>query len=144
MTANEMWTHVLSIENFYAEYRKRIMNRFVLSAAETDVLMFLANNPGFDTASHISKIRKIPKSQVSLAVNSLCEKGLLVGVFTQNNKKSIHLSPTDKAQTITDYGKTVQKEFICALFNGFSDEEIAEFKRFYTKISDNIKKGRRN
>ena len=139
MTANEMWTHVLSIENFYAEYRKRIMNKFVLSAAETDVLMFLANNPGFDTASHISKIRKIPKSQVSLAVNSLCEKGLLVGVFTQNNKKSIHLSPTDKAQPITDYGKTVQKEFISALFNGFSDEEIAEFKRLYTKISDNIR-----
>lgn len=139
MTANEMWTHVLSIENFYAEYRKRIMNEFALSAAETDVLMFLANNPDFDTASHISKIRKIPKSQVSLAVNSLCEKNLLIGVYTEGNKKSIHLSPTDKAQPIIDYGKTVQKEFICALFNGFSDEDIAEFKRLYTKISDNIR-----
>ena len=139
MTANEMWTHVLSIEHFYAGYRKRIMNRFLLSAAETDVLMFLANNPGFDTASHISKIRKIPKSQVSLAVNSLCEKGLLNGVYTQGNKKSVHLSPTDKAQPVIDYGKTVQKEFICALFNGFSDEEISEFKRLYAKISDNIK-----
>ena len=139
MTANEMWTHVLSIENFYAKYRKLIMNEFALSAAETDVLMFLANNPDFDTASHISKIRKIPKSQVSLAVNSLCEKGLLIGVYTEGNKKSIHLSPTDKAQPIIDYGKTVQKEFICALFNGFSDEDIAEFKRLYTKISDNIR-----
>lgn len=139
MTANEMWTHVLSIENFYAKYRKRIMNEFALSAADTDVLMFLANNPDFDTASHISKIRKIPKSQVSLAVNSLCEKGLLIGVYTEGNKKSIHLSPTEKAQPIIDYGKTVQKEFICALFNGFSDEDIAEFKRLYTKISDNIK-----
>ena len=139
MTANEMWTHVLSIENFYAKYRKRIMNRFLLSAAETDVLMFLANNPGFDTAANISKIRKIPKSQVSLAVNSLCEKGLLNGVYTQGNKKSVHLSPTDKAQPVIDYGKTVQKEFICALFNGFSDEEISEFKRLYAKISDNIK-----
>ena len=139
MTANEMWTHVLSIENFYAKYRKRIMNKYALSAAETDVLMFLANNPGFDTAANISKIRKIPKSQVSLAVNSLCEKGLLNGVYTQGNKKSVHLSPTDKAQPVIDYGKTVQKEFICALFNGFSDEEISEFKRLYAKISDNIK-----
>ena len=139
MTANEMWTHVLSIENFYAKYRKLIMNEFALSAAETDVLMFLANNPDFDTASHISKIRKIPKSQVSLAVNSLCEKGLLIGVYTEGNKKSIHLSPTDKAQPIIDYGKTVQKEFICALCHGFSDADTAEFKRLYTKISDNIK-----
>ena len=142
MTVNEFWNYILSIENEYSLFRKQIMNRFSLSAAETDILMFLSNNPEFDTAAHISKIRKMPKSQVSLAVNSLCKKDLIEGIYSAENKKSIHLKVKNNASEIVSYGKKVQSEFSEMLFSGFSEEEKNEFSRLHLKIAENIKSKR--
>ena len=111
MQSNGFWEFLVSVESEYSKYRKRIMNRFSLSSAEVDVLMFLANNPALDTAADISRIRHIPKSQVSLSVRSLCDDGLVVGTYANGNRKSVHLAVTKKAERIVDYGKDVQKEF---------------------------------
>ena len=112
MQSNGFWEFLVSVESEYSKYRKRIMNRFSLSSAEVDVLMFLANNPALDTAADISRIRHIPKSQVSLSVRSLCD---------------------------VDYGKDVQKEFYETLFSGFTENDRAEFLRLREKIAENIK-----
>lgn len=143
MTVNRFWDFVLSAEQEYADYRKQIMKRFALSAAETDIVMFLANNPAFDTAAQIAKIRKIQKSQVSLSVNSLLEKGLLEGRRQPSDKKSIHLTLTQKAEPVIAYGRAVQREFTRALFAGFSEEEKAEFTRLHAKIAENIENKRK-
>lgn len=142
MTVNEFWNYILSIEKEYSLFRKRIMNNFSLSAAETDILMFLANNPEFDTASHISKIKKMPKSQVSLAVNALCRKGLIEGIYSEKNKKSIHLKIKNDASEIILYGRKIQHEFSEMLFSGFSEDEKKEFSRLHLKIAENIKSKR--
>lgn len=144
MTINEFWAFAQSAEESYSEYRKRIMERFSLSAAETDILMFLANNPGYDTAAQIARIRKIPKSQVSLCVNALCGRGLLRGAYTADNRKSIHLALTDAAAPVAAYGRGVQEEFAAALFSGFSEAEKAEFSRLHHKISENIDRKRKD
>ena len=138
MTMNKFWEFIISLESEYGSYRKKIMNRFSLSAAETDILMFLSNNPQYDTGTDISRIRKIPKSQVSTSVKSLCEKGYLSTDYKENNRKSIHLSLTTSALSVTDYGKTVQAEFADLLFSGFSEEEKSEFERLHIRIADNI------
>lgn len=138
MASNEIWDLILSLEREYFKYKKNIMNKFSISAAETDILMFLANNPEFDTAAHISKIRKIPKSQVSLSVTSLYEKSLLKGIYKNNNKKSVHLTPTEKAMPIIAYGHKMQENFLQSLFWGFTDKEKAEFSRLHLKIAENI------
>ena len=140
MTLNKFWEFLLSFENEYCKYRKRIMNRYSLTAAETDILMFLANNPCYDTAAEVSKIRHIPKSQVSLSVKSLCEKGLLESGHTQGNRKSIHLVVTDNAEPVVRYGRKVQAEFSKVIFDGFTKEETDEFEKLHMKIADNIEK----
>ena len=98
MTTSSFWNFISAAEDEYSVYRKRIMAKFSLSAAETDIIMFLANNPGYDTAADISKVRRILKSQVSVSVKSLCEKGLLTGTYKDGNKKSVHLSLTATAK----------------------------------------------
>lgn len=87
MTTSSFWNFISAAEDEYSVYRKRIMAKFSLSAAETDIIMFLANNHGYDTAADISKVRRILKSQVSVSVKSLCEKGLLTGTYKDGNKK---------------------------------------------------------
>ena len=134
MTTSSFWNFISAAEDEYSVYRKRIMSKFSLSAAETDIIMFLANNPGYDTAADISKVRRILKSQVSVSVKSLCEKGLLTGTYKDGNKKSVHLSLT--------YGKKEQSDFAAVLFDGFTDEEIAAFERYHIKILDNINRKR--
>ena len=81
MTTGSFWNFISSVENEYNKYRKQITEKYRLSAAEADILMFLANNPQYDTAADVSKIRRILKSQVSVSVKSLCEKGLLAGSY---------------------------------------------------------------
>ena len=80
MTTSSFWDFISAAEDEYSVYRKRIMAKFSLSAAETDIIMFLANNHGYDTAADISKVRRILKSQVSVSVKSLSEKGKLIFV----------------------------------------------------------------
>lgn len=138
MTVNEFWSYLLLFENEYSVYRKKIMKKFSLTAAETDIIMFLANNPGFDTAAQISKIRKIPKSQVSLSVNSLHKKNIVKGIFKEDNKKSIHLILTDSAKPIVSYGHAVQEEFSDMLFKDFSLEDKQKFFDYHLKMAKNI------
>ena len=123
MTANEMWTHVLSIENFYAEYRKRIMNKFVLSAAETDVLMFLANNPGYDTARDISELRGLSKSQVSQAVELLAAEGFLLRTPDEADRRVVHLSITPAGLPLARECQTIQTACGQRLLAGLSEEQ---------------------
>lgn len=143
MTVNNFWNYLLLFENEYSAYRKKIMKKFSLTAAETDIIMFLANNPNFDTAAQISRIRKIPKSQVSLSVNSLYKKNILKGIYKEDNKKSIHLILTNGAKPIVSYGHAVQEEFSDLLFKGFSLKDKQRFFDYHSKMAKNIgeKKG---
>ena len=60
----------------YCEHRfTPLSQRHGLSMREINVLLFLANNPGFDTARDITEYRGISKSQVSQAVDFLVELG---------------------------------------------------------------------
>ena len=71
---DEQWQFAVEVERKYNQYRKKVMVRYDLSAAEVDVLLFLANNSQFDLAVDIVRVRKMQKSHVSLAVNKLCGK----------------------------------------------------------------------
>ena len=66
---DEQWQFAVEVERKYNQYRKKVMVRYDLSAAEVDVLLFLANNSQFDLAVDIVRVRKMQKSHVSLAVN---------------------------------------------------------------------------
>ena len=140
MNTNEVWAFIVAVENEYAAHRKRIMRQFALSAAETDILMFLANNPAFDTAAAVARIRRIPKSQVSLCVNALCDRQLLTRRRDPDNKKSVHLLLTEAAAPIVTFGHAVQEEFSQTLFADFSDAEKAEYARLHRKIAQNIER----
>lgn len=56
-----------------------VCKKYGLTYMEFGVLMFLYNNPQYNTAAQIVSMRHIPKSHVSISVKSLMEKGLLRG-----------------------------------------------------------------
>ncbi len=65
---------------------------------EYDILMFLHNNPQYNTAAEIVKIRRSTKSHVSTSLRMLEEKGLIEKRQSEDNKKYIAIILLDKAK----------------------------------------------
>ena len=55
----------------YARMELEVCAKHGLTRLETDILLFLANNPGYDTARDIVAVRMIAKSHVSASVETL-------------------------------------------------------------------------
>lgn len=138
MTLNEFWSFISSLEKRYALFRSTVTERFSLTAAEADILLFLANNPGRDTAAQIAKTRKIAKSHVSLAVKGLTERGFIEPYYEDGNKKSAHLRLLPLSHEAVEAGRAMQEKFAALLFHGFSGSERAEFSRLNKKIAQNL------
>jgi MarR family transcriptional regulator for hemolysin len=106
---------------------------------EFTVLMFLQNNPKYDTAAQLVKIRRLSKSHVSVSVKGLQEKGLVRGVYYPGNQKTMHLLLTEAAEPIVEAGLRAQREFGAMLVRGFSPEEVAQLQYLTDKLHENMK-----
>ena len=132
--------HYASGEYLYDRMCAPLCQKYGLTHMEFVVLMFLANNPGFDTAAQIVKYRRLTKSHVSLAVRALLERRFLIGEDGIDDRRTIHLSLTDDAEEIVKEGRALQKRFFESLFEGFSQEERNQIAGFMLRIDQNIKK----
>ena len=111
---DEQWQFAVEVERKYNQYRKKVMVRYDLSAAEVDVLLFLANNSQFDLAVDIVRVRKMQKSHVSLAVNKLCEKGYIQKETDAADRKKVHLKLEESASEIRqNKNRKRRKTVIC-------------------------------
>ena len=107
---------------------------------EYDILMFLHNNPQYNTAAEIVKIRRSTKSHVSTSLRMLEEKGLIEKRQSEDNKKYIAIILLDKAKTIVNEGTAVQKQFARDILDGLSEEEMDMCKAIFEKIYENAEK----
>lgn len=83
--------------DFYTGLIDPVCKKYGLTQMEFNILLFLANNPEFDTAAQITKKRAFTKSHVSMSVRSLEERGLLTGEYHGTDRRTIHLKLTDAA-----------------------------------------------
>ena len=58
-----LWEHQNAVKTLYSRCVERVCERHDLTRMELDILLFLANNPLYDTASEIVEIRYLSKSQ---------------------------------------------------------------------------------
>ena len=125
-------------KKIYASMLEPICREYGLTRNELDILLFLANNPGFDRAADIVSIRKIAKSHVSLSVNALQTRNLILRQSEAGDRRSAHLKLTENAQPIVQAGQRVQKQFFEQLFEGLSRQELEQWARIQMKICRNI------
>ena len=83
------------------------------------------------------RIRKLTKSHVSVAVNSLIQRNLLKPFHTDNNHKTVHLRLLPAARDIIQSGRQAQEQFRDQLFQGFSEEELQLFRDMTDRILHN-------
>ena len=130
--------HYAAGESLYNRIVAPVCERYGLTYMEFTVLMFLANNPQYDTAAEIVKYRRIAKSHVSISVQSLQRRGLLEGGHANGDRRAIHLKLLSSSDPIILDGRAAQRRFAEILFDGFSPQEQENLNAFMHRIDLNI------
>lgn len=125
------------IRKLYCSLFAPLLERRGLTQLEMDILLFLANNPEYDTARDIVEQRHLAKSHVSVGVDALAGRGLLERQLRAGNRKTIHLRLTESAAPIVAEGRALQRRHGELLLAGFTEGERAELIRLLEKIGDN-------
>lgn len=115
-----------------------LLERYGLTQAEADILLFLSNNPEHDTAHDIVERRHLAKSHISSGVDRLAARGLLERFLREGNRKTIHLRLTEAALPIIEEGRVLQARYGELLADGFSKAELRQLQQFLDRIIQNV------
>lgn len=137
----EMLLGIRRVLKFHDTLRKEVCQRHGLSPIELDILAFLHNNPGLDTARDIVELRMLPKGNVSQGVESLIQKGLLTRRQDEKDHRRIHLTLTDQADAIRPDLRQMTQRFQQGLFAGFDPETKKQYWEMNRRISQNAMEG---
>ena len=139
------WDDMAAMRSLYSAQLDVVGREFGLTRVELDILLFLANNPQFDTATDIVERRRISKAHVSQSVKSLEQRGCLERRYAGDNRRTIHLHLLEGAQSAVDAGRKAQARSFAAMLDGFSEAEREQLRSYLSRISDNawaqMKKG---
>lgn len=111
-----------------------------LTKLEIAIIGFLANNPAFNTAKDIERIRKFKKSNISTAVDNLNNRGLLTKEVSKSDRRITNLYLTSIANNIVEAIKKIQSGFFEKIFKDISKEEIEAHFSVLKRIFDNIER----
>ncbi len=140
---SELWNSILIAKKLYGRMLEPVCRQYVLTRMELDILLFLANNPGYDTAADMVERRQLAKSQVSSSVAQLEADGYLKKTYFPGNRKTVHLKLLPRAQQVIEQGRQAQLHFFKAVFTGFSQDEKERLEASLIQISENIQKALR-
>lgn len=124
----------------YGKKCKPLCQELGLPQTAFDILMFLANNPMYKTASDIVEVRKIKANLVSVNVEKLVQEGYLKRETMKGDRRKTQLICTDKAQPIIQKGRMVQESFFELLFEQTDEEARKCFFEVMDLMGKNLDK----
>lgn len=122
---------------FYTSQFEALMARTGLSMREVHVLLFLANNPEYDTARDICTLRGLSKSQVSQAVDLLAAEGLLLRTPDRQDRRVVHLSISAEGQPLAEECLEIQEDSARRLVEGLSAKQTMQLRQLLETVLDN-------
>lgn len=117
----------------------KVSKRTDLAVNEIRLLLFLHQNKELDIASEIVENPMISKSHVSYTVEKLKNKGYIIKVQDEKDKKKFHLKLTEKADNILKIIKSEQNKLNDISFKDITENEKKQFIQTFNKILNNTK-----
>lgn len=117
---------------------KPLCQELELPQTAFDILMFLANHPGHDTARDIVEFRGIKANLISVNVDRLVREGLLERQPVPGDRRKARLLCTRDAQPIIRRGREIQEEFFRRIFDGVEPEQKEIFQQVRGSIEKNL------
>ena len=121
--------HIRLTMKLQEQMLKNICETWQLTITEGKVISFLYNNPGKDTAADITELRMLSKGNVSQAVESLIQKGLLKRTADQTDRRKITAAIC-----------SMQANLYSQIFCGLSEEDLKFYEQINQRIMENTKK----
>ncbi len=139
LSATQMLLRLQQFNKLYKKLQNVVCDKYDLSNVELDVLLFLYNNPEYDTAKDIVELRGFAKSYVSKAVDLLIKKELISNFEDKNDRRINHLKLTDKSHDIVEEGKLIQKNFFEIIYKNISKEDRENHQKILNQMVENMK-----
>ena len=105
-----------------------------------DILLFLANNPEYDTARDIVEVRHLKANLVSIHLDRLEAEGYIVRAAVAGDRRKRSLRLTEKAAPIIAAGRELQRGFFARLEENVNDTDKAALLRALETMNQNMDK----
>lgn len=122
----------------YSAACKPLCHELGLPQTAFDILMFLANNPDYNTASDIVEVRKIKANLVSVNVDKLVRKGYLERETLRGDRRKTQLTCTEQAAPIIEKGRRLQTSFGERLMTDIDAQTRQAFWEAIRRIGKNL------
>lgn len=138
--STELFMGMRNLFRLYDRLLKKVCTKYELTLLEAEIISFLQNNPGKDTAADIVELRMLSKGAVSKGVDSLIQKSLIERIPDRKDRRKIHLKLMSQAEPVMETINEVRDEFLNMILEGFSQEELEMQAQFFRKLFGNTKK----
>ena len=126
----------------YSTVCKPLCQELGLPQTAFDILLFLATNPGCETAGAICRMRGLKPAIVSFHIDRLVGEGFLQRQPVPGDRRKTALVLTEKAAPVIEQGRRLQKSFADRLTEGLRAEDLAHFRRCVAAFERNIERVR--
>ena len=128
----------LRAQKSYSRLMEPVCKKWNLTHNELDVLLFLANNPGLDTARDICTYRGLKPGIVSFHVEKLVQEGYLLRQPAPEDRRKCRLVCTRRAEPVVQRGRQVQEAFFRRMTAGLDPQDLAAFRRCLEGFQRNL------
>lgn len=134
----ELWDGLSLFKKIYDQSLEPVCKKYQLTRMELDILLFLANNPGFDTAKDIIERRRLTKSHVSMSLKDLEERNLVQKEYYPGNQKTAHLKLSSASGQMVAEGQQAQKKFFQTVFKDFNPKDVSQMEEYFERMRKNM------
>ena len=138
LTASAMFANAVRFTDAYHAVIAPLCEKTQLPPAAVDILLFLANNPGHDTAAAVCRMRGLKPGIVSFHVDRLVTEGYLLRQGVPGDRRKTALVCTAKAAPLIARGRELQHAFAVELGRGLDQEDLEHFRRCVAVFDRNI------
>lgn len=138
LPAVRFYAYARRFEEAYAAVMRPLTEELNMAQPAVDILLFLANNPGTDTARDICTYRHMKPAIVSFHVDHLVREGYLERRNASSDRRKYHLVCTDRAAGVIARGRAMQETFSRQLTEGLTAEELEICFRCFAVFGENM------
>ena len=138
LNASQLSAYSRRLADAYAAAMRPLAQETGLPQGAVDILLFLANNPGLDTARDICACRGLKPGIVSLNVENLTAGGYITRQSVPGDRRKCRLVCTPKAEPIVSRGRALQEAFFARMTEGVSREDLEACLRCFAAFDENL------
>ena len=130
-------TMIYKYKKLYERRCQEVMKKYDLRIADLDVLYHVAHSGEKNMAKDIVD-EGMSKANVSKAVEHLHQKGLVELCADKEDRRCVHIEPTESARAIVIEIENIRKDMGTSLSEGISEEDRKAVARVMNQLCDNM------